>query len=255
MAEDKPMQEAMIEYAQHSPDLKQGGAGPRLDFELNEHDTKVARRLKWKIDLWSLPIITFIYLLAAMDRSDIGNAQVAGMQKAIVATSHQWANVVSLFYVGFVIGQPAGVYTLRSLTPQVLLGSAVIIWGVAITCLVAVTNASQAAGLRIIIGFCEGLDHSALLYLSLWYTPRELATRSGVFYSASSLAGAFNGLIAFGIVSNYQDKPPFEPWRTYIHFQFLTFRSTFPFIALLLQKDRPVNDVEILNPNRMAIHC
>ena len=40
-----------------------------LDSELDEHDRKVARRLKWKIDLWTLPMITFIYLLAAMDRS------------------------------------------------------------------------------------------------------------------------------------------------------------------------------------------
>ena len=188
-------------------------AGPQLTFELNEHDTKVARRLKWKIDLWTLPMISLIYLFAAMDRSDIGNAQVAGMKKALGATSSQWANVVSLFYVGFVIGQPAGVFTLRSLTPQIVLGAAVVIWGVAITCLIAVGSPAAAAGIRVIIGFCEGLDHSALLYLSLWYTPNELATRSGIFYSTSSLAGAFNGLIAYGIVTDLKHTSPFAPWQ------------------------------------------
>jgi hypothetical protein len=194
-------------------DPKQENLGPQTVFHLDEHDTQVARRLKWKLDLWTLPMITFIYLLAAMDRSDIGNAQVAGMQKATHANDGSWANVVSLFYVGFVLGQAAGVYTLKSLTPQIVLGGAVVIWGVAITCMIRVTSAAQAEGLRVIIGFCEGLDHSALLYLSLWYTPKELATRSGVFYSASSLAGAFNGLIAYGIVTNYSHKPPFEPWQ------------------------------------------
>ena len=188
-------------------------AGPKQVFNLNEHDQKVARRLKWKIDLWTMPLITIIYLLAAMDRSDIGNAQVAGMQKAIHASPSEWSRVVSLFYVGFIIGQPAGVYTLRSMTPQVVLGSAVLIWGLMIVSMTQVTTPAQAMGLRIIIGFCEGLDHAALLYLSLWYTPDELATRSGIFYSASSLAGAFNGLIAFGIVTNYQNKPPFKPWQ------------------------------------------
>lgn len=200
---------AEIEFA----DSKEATIKPETVFELNEHDAKVARRLKWKLDLWLLPMITFIYLLAAMDRSDIGNAQVAGMQKAINANNGEWTNVISLFYVGFVLGQAAGVYTLRSLTPQIVLGSAVVIWGVAITCMIKVTSAAQAEGLRVIIGFCEGLDHAALLYLSLYYTPKELATRSGIFYSASSLAGAFNGLIAYGIVSNYSDKPPFEPWQ------------------------------------------
>jgi hypothetical protein len=194
-------------------DPKEAVLGPQTVFELNEHDAKVARRLKWKIDLWTLPMITFIYLLAAMDRSDIGNAQVAGMQKAIHASDGDWTNIVSLFYVGFVLGQAGGVYTLRSLTPQIVLGGAVVIWGVAITCMIKVTSPAQAEGLRIIIGFCEGLDHAALLYLSLFYTPKELATRSGIFYSASSLAGAFNGLIAYGIVSDYSHKAPFEAWQ------------------------------------------
>jgi hypothetical protein len=186
---------------------------PQTVFTLNEHDTKVAQRLKWKVDLWTLPMITFIYLLAAMDRSDIGNAQTAGMQKDIGANDAQWANVISLFYVGFVIGQAFGVYTLRSLTPQIVLGGCTMIWGLAITCMISVTTPAQAEGLRVIIGFCEGIDHAALLYLSLWYTPKELATRSGVFYSASSLAGAFNGLVAYGITKNYAHKPPFQPWQ------------------------------------------
>jgi len=93
------------------------------------------------------------------------------------------------------------------------LGSAVIIWGLATTCMIAVSTYQQAEGLRVIIGFCEGIDHAALLYLSLWYTPKELATRSGVFYSASSLGGAFNGLIAYAIVTDYSHKPPFQPWQ------------------------------------------
>ena len=189
------------------------GIGPQTTFILDEHDQKVAKKLRWKIDLWSLPMITLIYLIAAMDRSDISNAQVAGMEKALGASSSDWTNVISLFYVGFVIGQPVGVYSLRRFTPRVVLGAAVIIWGVMITCMTSVTTAAQASGLRVIIGFCEGLDHAALLYLSLWYTPSELATRSGIFYSASSLAGAFNGLIAYGIVKNYKHKPPFAPWQ------------------------------------------
>jgi MFS family permease len=206
---EKPVDSIEIEDV--SKDSVPGGGPP--EFILDEKDAIAARRLKWKIDLWCLPMITFIYFLAAMDRSDIGNAQVAGMQKAMHATDAQWTKVISLFYVGFVVGQGVGVYTLRSLTPQVVLGAAVTIWGLATTCIVRVTTPQQAQGLRVIIGFCEGIDHAALLYLSLWYTPKELATRSGIFYSSSSLAGAFNGLIAFAIVSDYAHKPPFEPWQ------------------------------------------
>ena len=206
-----PEKAAHVEMDEFAPKGDLAGHGEMI--ELSDHDKKVARRLKRKIDAWILPMITGIYFLAAMDRSDIGNAQSAGMQADIGATDAEWSRVVSLFYVGFILGQAGGVYTLRSATPQIVLGTAVIVWGVALASMIAVKTAAQAEGIRIIIGFCEGLDHAALLYLSLWYTPKELATRSGVFYSASSLAGAFNGLISFGIVTDYQHKPPFQPWQ------------------------------------------
>jgi len=51
------------------------------------------------------------------------------------------------------------------------------------------------------------------LYLSLWYTPKELATRGSIIYSTACLAGAFNGLIAYGITKEYAYHPPFQPWQ------------------------------------------
>lgn len=38
-------------------------------------------------------------------------------------------------------------------------------------------------------------------HLSLWYTKRDLAKRVGLFISAGALAGAFGGLISFGVSS------------------------------------------------------
>lgn len=36
-------------------------------------------------------------------------------------------------------------------------------------------------------------------YLTLWYLKGELAKRVGLFISAGSVAGAFSGLIAYGV--------------------------------------------------------
>lgn len=38
-------------------------------------------------------------------------------------------------------------------------------------------------------------------HLSLWYTKKDLAKRVGIFISAGAVAGAFGGLIAFGVSS------------------------------------------------------
>lgn len=100
--------------------------------EISEEDRKLARRLLWKVDVWILPILTVLYLITAMDRSDIGNAQVAGMQKAIGANASEWAKVVSLFYVGFIVSQPFGSLFLQKLTPPILFGLGVTFWGAAV---------------------------------------------------------------------------------------------------------------------------
>jgi hypothetical protein len=77
------------------------------------------------------------------------------------------------------------------------------------TCFIEVKTWAQAAGIRILIGVGEGITHSTGLYLSLWYMPKELAFRGSIIYSTASLAGAFNGLIAYAITKDYQHKPPF----------------------------------------------
>jgi len=74
-------------------------------------------------------------------------------------------------------------------------------------------NYGQATAIRVCIGLAEGLLQAAPLYLSLWYKGSELGTRGAIFFSVSSLAGACNGLIAYGLETNFSNKPPFKAWQ------------------------------------------
>ncbi len=49
--------------------------------------------------------------------------------------------------------------------------------------------------------------------LSFFYTYRELATRGAVFYSMATLAGAFNGIIAYAITKNLNGTGGWLAWR------------------------------------------
>jgi MFS family permease len=97
-----------------------------------EDDRIIARRLLWKIDLRILPILTILYIFAAMDRSDLGNAQVAGMQADLGATSKQWTLVAALFYVGYIVAQPVGALYLRRISPPIIFSFACCVWGVSV---------------------------------------------------------------------------------------------------------------------------
>jgi hypothetical protein len=49
--------------------------------------------------------------------------------------------------------------------------------------------------------------------LSFWYTYTELVTRGAIFYSASALAGSFNGLIAYGIELDLAGHHGWKAWQ------------------------------------------
>lgn len=89
-------------------------------------DRKLERRLVWKLDLYILPLLTTVYFLAQMGRSDIGNANIAGMGVDLNLTPGRYSTVSSLFLVGYIVFQPAGTLLLRLLTPPVQFAGAII---------------------------------------------------------------------------------------------------------------------------------
>lgn len=54
--------------------------------------------------------------------------------------------------------------------------------------------------MRVLLGVAEsGLFPGATYLLSLWYPRSKLQLRIGIFFSAATVAGAFSGLLAYGI--------------------------------------------------------
>ena len=49
--------------------------------------------------------------------------------------------------------------------------------------------------------------------LSFWYQYKELATRGSIFYSMTTIGGAFNGLIAYAITKNLNGTGGWLAWR------------------------------------------
>ena len=59
-------------------------------------------------------------------------------------------------------------------------------------------NLSGFFAVRFFLGVAEsGLFAGVMIYLSMWYKRSEQHYRVALFYSASSLAGAFGGILAY----------------------------------------------------------
>ena len=68
-------------------------------------------------------------ILSSQDRSDVGNAAVAGMTKDLHMSPQQLSTAASMFYVTYVVFQLPGNLALRVVDPQIQLALALMTWG------------------------------------------------------------------------------------------------------------------------------
>ncbi|KAF2770499.1 MFS general substrate transporter [Teratosphaeria nubilosa] len=159
-----------------------------------------------KLDLHLLPGVCTLYLLSFLDRSNVANAKLDGLDADLHMTGNQYLTGLTLFFVGYILFEVFWNVILKRIGPKLWLPSVTIVWGV-VTVLQGVIqyNGGQTgvAGffvVRFMLGVCEGaLFPGVVFYLSMWYKRTERQYRIALFFSFASLAGAFGGILAYGI--------------------------------------------------------
>lgn len=85
--------------------------------------------------------------------------------------------------------------------------------GIVTTCLGTVQNYHGLLAGRIFLGVAESGQYPGVTYiLSAYYGPQDLGFRSGIFFSAAGVAGAFAGLLGYAI-SKMDGVGGYEGWR------------------------------------------
>ncbi|KAF5373687.1 hypothetical protein D9758_000898 [Tetrapyrgos nigripes] len=182
--------------------MDEEGARPSDSRTSLEYTDEEARRAVRRLDYAILPVMTLYYLLSFLDRANIGNARVAGLQRDLGMTDHQYSIVVTILYVPYIIAELPSNLLLRKIGPRILMPTLLTIWGVIVTLQGLVTSYAGLAVARAILGAIEGpMFPGIVLYLSGFYTRKELSIRVAVFFSSASLSGAFSGLLAAAIVN------------------------------------------------------
>ncbi|KAK7214127.1 hypothetical protein V2G26_021305 [Clonostachys chloroleuca] len=169
--------------------------------QLNEDFTgERMSKLVRKIDYRVLPQLVIIYLLAYVDRSNAGNAKLFGTLEDLNINGTQWNTSLSIFFITYALGGVPSNIMLKRIGPRFWLPTLLIACGVTIICAGCQSTYGGWIAFRLILGFVEaGIYPGCTFILTAWYSPKELHTRMTVFYSAASIAGAFSGLLAYGI--------------------------------------------------------
>ncbi|RSL55222.1 hypothetical protein CEP54_009479 [Fusarium duplospermum] len=166
----------------------------------DEERAEIDRKLMWKVDLWLIPWLSLLYLLSFLDRTNIGNARLAGMEPDLNMSGTDYNLSLTIFFISYAVFEPLTNALLKRLTPRIFFTIIIVVWGVIMTLMGLVTNFKGLLAARWFLGVAEaGLFPGVNYYLSCWYKGSEIGARSAVFFSAAALAGSFGGLLAAAI--------------------------------------------------------
>ncbi|KAJ5358935.1 MFS general substrate transporter [Penicillium cataractarum] len=179
-----------------------------------EEQTVLEKKLVRKIDLHLVASLCLLFIFNILDRSNIANARLGGMQTDLGLSDTQYQTAVAIMFIGYLLGQVPSNIILTRLKPSRYIPVAIFIWGGISMCAAATHNFAGIIVVRVLLGFAESpFFAGALLLISSWYKPQEIAPRVAVMYCGNTIANGFGGMLAAGILNGLDGAGGLAGWR------------------------------------------
>lgn len=130
----------------------------RDDGEIFTIDEKAERALVWKFDIRILPLLALMYLFNALDKSNLGNAKTAGLEKDTgMAGTDDYNILLSVFFVPYVLTAPFLSVVGKIYGPSRVLPCMMFVFGTMTLLTVAAYNFGGLMALRWFLGMSESV--------------------------------------------------------------------------------------------------
>lgn len=192
-------------------------------------------KLVTKIDLHVIPFLCIMYLLAFLDRVNIANANVFGLSTELDLNRNNRYNIaLVIFFVPYILFEIPSNILLKKMKPRVWLSICMFGFGLVTMLQGFVQNYSGLLATRFFLGVFEtGMFPGAFYLIGMWYRRHEAQKRYSFFFSSTTLAGAFGGLLASAI-GKMDYMRGYRGWRwIFILEGLLTVLVSFAFFFLL----------------------
>ncbi|KZM27327.1 uncharacterized protein EKO05_0009427 [Ascochyta rabiei] len=194
MSDLEKQYEATEPHVSHSP------RSDEIERQLGEVDPLLEAKLVRKLDAFIIPVVMLLYLLSFLDRVNIGNARLYGLEEDLGMDSTQFQTAVSILFVTYILSEVPSNLVLKKLRPSRWIAFITTAWGIIATLTGVVQSYGGLIACRLLLGAVEGgLFPGMAVYLTFFYTKRELALRIGYLFVSAALAGACGGLLAYAI--------------------------------------------------------
>ena len=164
----------------------QTGAAPGEDQAAAQPNGKAIYK---KISLRLIPYMFLLYILAYLDRVNVGFAAVQ-MKQQLHFSDTVYGTGAGIFFLGSALFDVPSNLILSKVGPRVWIARIMITWGIISTCMIFVHSPWSFYGLRFLLGVSEaGFFPGMILYLTYWFPSRERARSVARFMTATAIAG------------------------------------------------------------------
>jgi len=158
-------------------------------------EQQTVRKVVWRI----LPFLIVCYLIAIIDRGNIGMASLQmnedlGLSKAVFGLAS------SLFFVGYFLFEVPSNLAMQKIGAKIWISRIMVSWGIISVCTAFVESANTLYVLRFLLGAAEaGFFPGVILYLTYWipgkYRARVIATFMVAIPAANFIGSPVSGAI------------------------------------------------------------
>lgn len=173
-----------------------------------EYSDSYFRSLRWKIDLWLLPLMWICYGTQQVDKTSLGTQAVFGIVEDLnlVGTQFNWLSTG--FYLAYLACEFPGNWLMQKCHTGKFLSTVMVLWGVVVLCISFTENFAQIMTLRALQGALEcTISPTYMLITGAWYTSREHTIRSLIWGTSNAGMNIIAGLSMYGIGQHALDHP------------------------------------------------
>jgi MFS family permease len=137
-------------------------------------DPALEKRVLRKLDLRLAPLFATLYFVSYLDRSNIGNAAVAGLEDDLHLSESQYSTAVSVFFATYVTFEVPMVLAMKKFRPHRTIAMMVLSWSIVTIGTAFVKSYGHLIAVRVLLGLTEaGFFPCLTTYIAMVYKRHE----------------------------------------------------------------------------------
>jgi len=170
---------------------------------------RVYSKISWRL----IPFLAFLWILAWIDRVNIGYAKLT-MLDDLKFSEAVYGLGAGIFFLGYFLFEVPSNLLLEKIGAKKTIMRITIGWGIVCILQMFVTTPAEFYTLRFLLGVFEaGFYPGIILYLTYWYPTVRRARAFGLFMSASAFAGVLGGPLAGWIMNKMHMVNDWTGWQ------------------------------------------